>query len=97
MAGLYMPVYSFEGNKFIVIGNPCYDTEQEAIDAGLADGVIMMMQGNIQLLPETYKIPFEEEESEWMLNMELRLDTGSAYEVAIFAGPVYDAEDFDED
>ena len=97
MGGFFMPVYSFKGNKFVVMGNRCYDTEQEAIDAGLPDGITMLMEADVSLVPEAYHIPLKEEDAQWILNSRLITDIGSVYEVAIFAGPEYDAEDFGED
>lgn len=87
--GLWMPVYEFEENRFIVIGNPCYDTKQEAINAVVRDGFEMMCAENISAVTSTaFCIPFREEDAVWLLNCQLLAD----FEVAVFSGPLYDEE-----
>lgn len=97
MEGLWMPVYVFEGNKFIIIGNPCYETEVEAKSKGIADGIELMAKAEVGCLSnEAYCIPFSEDDADWMLNCHIELDTEPSFEIAVFAGPDYDKEFEDE-
>ena len=93
MNGLYMPVYTYLENKFIILGNPCYETHEEAIKRGVADGFALMAKQDVGVVSgESFRIPFSEAEGVWMVNCSF-----PGHEVAVFEGPVWDEELGDED
>ena len=88
----YNPKYAWNGNEFMIMSNPCYETHDNAVKHGLGDGLeLMAIDTDIGFTNDTVRIATSEEEG-------VRMVTAWLHGVFIgcVAGPLYDEVVTDE-